>query len=57
MGTIEEYVRKHCGMPTKTLLGSYTMLEIIGEGALEPFMELFHSSSFSYIHEMQSTHL
>jgi len=57
VGTIKEYVRKHRGMPTGTLLGSYIMLEIVGEGALGPLMELFHSSSFSYIHEMQSTHL
>jgi hypothetical protein len=47
MGTIEKYVKKHCGMPTKTLLGSCTMLETAGEGALGPFMELFHSSSLS----------
>jgi len=57
VGMIEEYVKKHRGMPTRTLLGSCTMLEKIGEGALGPFMELFHSSSLSYIHEMQSAHL
>jgi redox-regulated HSP33 family molecular chaperone len=55
VGTIEEYVRKHRGVPTGTLLGSCTMLETTGEGALGPLMELFHSSSLSYIHEMQST--
>jgi hypothetical protein len=52
MGKIEEYVRKHRGMPIGTLLGSYTMLETIGEGTLGPLMELFHSSSLSYIHKM-----
>jgi pyroglutamyl-peptidase len=57
VGKIEEYVRKHRGMPTRTLLGSCTVLETAGEGALGPLMELFHSSSFSYIHEMQSTHM
>jgi hypothetical protein len=54
---IEEYVRKHRGMPTGTLLGSCTVLETTREGALGPLMELFHSFSLSYIHEMQSTHL
>jgi hypothetical protein len=49
---IEEYVRKHYGMPIGTLLGSCTVLETTGEGALGPFMELFHSSYLSYIHEM-----
>jgi len=34
VGTIEEYVRKHREMPTRTLLGSCTVLETIGEGAL-----------------------
>ncbi len=34
VGTIEEYVRKDCGMPTGTLLGSYIVLETTGEGAL-----------------------
>jgi pyroglutamyl-peptidase len=57
VGTIEEYVRKHCGMPTGTLLGSCIMLETAGKGALGPLMELFHSSSLSYIHEMQSAHV
>jgi hypothetical protein len=57
VGTIEEYVRKHRGMPTGTLLGSCTVLETTRKGALGPLMELFHSSSLSYIHEMQSTHL
>ncbi len=57
MGTIEEYVRKHLGMPTRTLLGSCIVLETAGEGALGPLMELFHSSSLSYIHEMQPAHL
>jgi pyroglutamyl-peptidase len=54
---IEEYVRKHHGMPTRILLGSCTVLETAGEGALGPLMELFHSSSLSYIHKMQSAHL
>jgi pyroglutamyl-peptidase len=57
VGMIEEYVKKHRGMPIGTLLGSYTMLETTGEGALGPLVELFHSSSLSYIHEMQSTHM
>jgi pyroglutamyl-peptidase len=57
VGTIEKYVKKHRGMPTGTLLGSCIVLETIGEGALGPLMELFHSSSFSYIHEMQLAHL
>jgi pyroglutamyl-peptidase len=57
VGTIEKYVRKHHGMPIGTLLGSCIVLEIAGEGALGPLMELFHSSSLSYIHEMQSAHL
>jgi pyroglutamyl-peptidase len=57
VGTIKEYVKKHRGMPIGTLLGSYTVLETAGEGALGPLVELFHSSSLSYIHEMQSTHM
>jgi pyroglutamyl-peptidase len=44
VGTIEEYVRKHHGMPTGTLLGSCTVLETAGEGALGPLMELLNSS-------------
>jgi pyroglutamyl-peptidase len=44
VGTIEEYVRKHDGMPTGTLLGSCTVLETAGEGALGPLMELLDSS-------------
>jgi hypothetical protein len=52
VGTIEEYVRKHRGMPIGTLLGSYIVLETAGERALGPFMEFFHSSFLSYIHKM-----
>jgi hypothetical protein len=52
VGTIEEYVRKHHGMPTGILLGSCIMLETVREGALGLLMEFFHSSSLSYIHEM-----
>ncbi|KAH9544672.1 hypothetical protein CY35_12G007600 [Sphagnum magellanicum] len=41
---IEEHVRKHHGMPTGTLLGSCSVLETAGEGALGPLMELLDSS-------------
>jgi pyroglutamyl-peptidase len=44
VGTIEEYVRKHHGMPTGTLLGSCTVLETAGDGALGPLVELLDSS-------------
>jgi pyroglutamyl-peptidase len=44
VGMIEEYLRKHHGMPTGTLLGSCTVLETAGEGALGPLMELLDSS-------------
>jgi len=46
VGRIEEYLRKH-GMPTGTVLGSCTVLEVAGEGALLPLMQLLSSSSSS----------
>jgi hypothetical protein len=46
VGRIEEYLRKH-GMPAGTVLGSCTVLEVAGEGALLPLMQLLSSSSSS----------
>ncbi|KAH9556724.1 hypothetical protein CY35_07G045700 [Sphagnum magellanicum] len=46
VGKIEEYLRKH-GMPAGTVLGSCTVLEAAGEGALLPLMQLLSSSSSS----------
>jgi hypothetical protein len=46
LGRIEEYLRIH-GMPAGTVLGSCTVLEAAGEGALLPLMQLLHSSSSS----------
>jgi hypothetical protein len=46
VGRIEEYLRIH-GMPAGTVLGSCTVLEAAGEGALLPLMQLLHSSSSS----------
>lgn len=43
VGKIEEHMRK-VGMPPGTMLGTCTVLESAGEGALNPLMQLLHST-------------
>jgi hypothetical protein len=42
VGKIEEYMRKH-EMPSGTQLGSCTVLETAGQGALTPLLQLLNS--------------